>query len=53
MYGELVPMGGGDPIPPAEDEAADWPAGDVRHRLAVCECVGRALRVAGGGRLLV
>ena len=37
MYGELIPIGGGDDIVAAEDRSEDRPSRKLRHCLAVSQ----------------
>ena len=53
MYGELIPLGGGDPIPLLEAAAADRSPRELRHHLAVRQRLGPPLPVVDRERLLV
>ena len=54
MYGELVPFGGGDPIPLVKPQVAGRAAGELRYRAALRQCLGTPLReIHAGERLLV
>ena len=56
MYGELIPLGGGDPIPllnETEEATAGRPPRKLRHRPAVRQRLGPPLPVDDRGRLLV
>jgi len=45
MFGELVPVGGGDPNSVAQEESVDWAAGELRHRAEVLERLGPSLPI--------
>ena len=52
MYGELLPLGGGDPIPLLKTDPHRRAAGERRHRAAVPQRVGQPLRTGARRRLL-
>ncbi len=52
MYGELLPVGGGDPIPLLKKSPAGGAAGELRHRLAVLQRLGPSLPVDRQRRVL-
>ena len=52
MYGELLPVGGGDPIPLLKKSLAGRAAGELRHRLAILQRLGPSLPVDRQWRIL-